>query len=193
MNNGFYYQLLSGLSRESNRFNYPRYLRDLIRTGELDEVRTVEETLASEIKECSLQDAKDAEYFLHMSELALLFALYRENYNGFEDLADTVEKRLNMLRGAGGGFPDIDGWLWYLGYVRVAARRLTRHITIEQWELEIDNIEWDELAESLIKRISGITGFVYLNEEVKEKFNKSRFWLQQSITKDDLSIRWFST
>ena len=187
MNNGFYYQLLSGLSRESNRFNYPRYLRDLVRTGELDEVKTVEETLFSEITESNIQDAKGAEYFLHLSELALLFALYRENYTGFDELADTIEKRLNMLRGTGGSFPDIDGWLWYLGYVRVAAKRLVRHITIEQWELEIDNIEWDELNEQLIKKISGVTGFVYLNEEAREKFNKGRFWLEQSIAGEDLS------
>ncbi len=187
MNNGFYYQLLSGLAKGNNEFNYPRALRDLVRTGELDEVKSVEDTLYSEVKESDLQDAQGVEYFLHVSEMALLFALYRENYEGFEEIAGTVEKRLNMHRGAGGGYPDIDGWLWYLGYVRVAANRLTRHITIEQWEIEIDNIEWDELSDTLIKRISGITGFVYLNEEAKEKFNKSRFWLEQSISRDDLA------
>lgn len=187
MNNGFYYQLLSGLARENNRFNYPRVLRELVRTGELDEVKKVEDALKSEIAECSLQNASGAEYFVHLAEHGLLFALYRENKEGFEELADLVEKRLHLLRGTGGNFPDVESWLWYVGYLRVASNRLLRNITIEQFELEIDNIEWEELTPALISKVSGITGFVYLNEEIREKFNKSRFWLQQAVAASDIS------
>lgn len=187
MNNGFYYQLLAGLSRESNRFNYPRFLKDLVRTGELDEVKNLEEVLSSEILDANIQGSEGAEYMIHIADHALLFALYRENFAGFEELAELTEKRLHLLKGAGGSYPNIDNWLWYVGYLRVCVNRLIRKINIEQFELEIDNIEWSELGEQFIYRVSGITGFVYLNEESSDKFKKSRFWLQQAVSSSEMN------
>lgn len=187
MNNGFYYQLLAGLSRESNRFNYPRYLKDLVRTGELDEVKNLEEVLSSEILDANIQGSEGAEYMIHIADHALLFALYRENFTVFEELADLTEKRLHLLKGAGGSYPNVESWLWYVGYLRVCVNRLVRRINIEQFELEIDNIEWSELGEQFIYRVSGITGFVYLNEESSDKFKKSRFWLQQAVSSSEMN------
>lgn len=187
MNNGFYYQLLAGLSRESNRFTYPRYLKDLVRTGELDEVKNLEEVLATEVTEANTQGSEGADYMVHIAEHGLLFALYRENFEAFESLAEATEKRLHLLKGAGGSYPDAESWLWYIGYLRVCANRLTRNINIEQFELEIDNIEWTELGESFIYRVSGITGFVYLGEDSEDKFKKSRFWLQQAVSSSEMS------
>jgi len=187
MNNGFYYQLLAGLSRESNRFNYPRYLKDLIRTGELDEVKNLEEVLATEVAEANTQGSEGADYMVHIAEHGLLFALFRENFQAFEALAESTEKRLHLLKGAGGSYPNVESWLWYIGYLRVCANRLIRKITIEQFELEIDNIEWTELGESFIYRVSGITGYVYLGEESEDKFKKSRFWLQQAVSASEMS------
>lgn len=187
MNNGFYYQFLAGMARENNRFSYPKDLRDIVRSGDLDDVKKIEETLRSEISSSSIQDTQGAEYLVHLAEHGLLFAIYRDDKEGFEELAEIVEKRLHLLRGAGGSFPDVDSWLWYVGYLRVASKRLLRTISIESFETEIDNIEWEELNPDLISKVSGITGFVYLNEDAKDKFNKSRFWLQQAVSASDIS------
>lgn len=186
MNNGFYYQLLAGLTRESNRFNHPRHLRDLIRTGELDDVKQTEDVLTTEVSDCALENSRDAAYFLHIAELSLQFALYREDYSRFFELSETIQRRFPMLRSAGSA-ADVDSWLWYLGYLGVAANRLMRKITIEQFEMEIDNIEWEDLSEDLIYKVSGITGFVYLGEEDQDKLTKGRFWLQQAISGSETS------
>ncbi len=188
MNNGFYYQLLAGLSRESSRFTYPRFLKELVRTGEIDEVKNLEEVLSSEILDANIQGSEGAEYMVHIADHALLFALYRENFAGFEELAELTEKRLHLLKGSGASYPNVDAWLWYVGYLRVCAKRLVRRINIEQFELEIDDIEWSERGgDEFIYRISGITGFVYLNEESPDKFKKSRFWLQQAVSSSEMS------
>ena len=187
MNNGFYYQLLAGLSRESNRFNYPRYLKDLVRTGEIDETKNLEEVLSSEIVDADITGPEGAEYMLHIADNALLFAIYRENFTAFNELADVIEKRLHMLKGAGGSYPNVDNWMWYVGYLRVCVNRLIRSINIEQFEFEIDDIEWSELGDRFIYAVSGITGFVYLNEENTDKFKKSRFWLQQAVSSSEMS------
>ena len=185
MNNGYYYQLLAGLSREANRFNYPRNLKDLIRTGDLDDVRKVEELLADEVAESSLHDDNGADYFAHMAETAILFSLYREDYERLNELYALAEKRLQSLRSSGNARINVHGWMWYLGYINSASKRLQRNITIEAFELEIDEIEWDELDDEFIYRVSGVTGFVYLNEEDPSKFNKARFWFGKAIAEVD--------
>ena len=187
MNNGFYYQLLASLSRENNRFNYPRYLKDMVRTGDLDDVKEVEAIFADEIAEGSLHDDNGADYFVHMAETGLLFSIYREDFDRFFQTLELVEKRLMQLRSSGAARIDVRGWLWYLGYLAQSARRLQRTITIEEFEREIDEIEWDELDEDFIHRVSGVSGFVYLNEEEPDKFNKSRFWLQRATHGMDMA------
>lgn len=187
MNNGYYYQLLAGLAREGNRFNYPRALKDVVRTGDLDDVKAVEALLAGEVLESSVDDTQGAEYFVQMAEHALLFALYRENYAGFFELHEAVERRLIQLRNAGQVGIDARGWQWYLGFITQAARRLMRNSTVEEFETTIDEIEWDELGKEIKGRIAGIVGFVYLNEESSIKFNKARFWLMKAISDSELS------
>ncbi len=187
MNIGFYYQLLAGLSRESSRFIYPRFLKELVRTGDLSEVKNLEEILSSEILDANIQSSEGAEYMIYIADHALLFALYRENFTGFEELANLTEKRLHLLKGSEVSFPNVNSWMWYVGYLRICTNRLIRRINIEQFESEIDNIEWSELDEEFIYRVSGITGFVYLNEESPEKFKKSRFWLQQAVSSSEMS------
>jgi hypothetical protein len=187
MNNGYYYQLLAGLSHNASRFNYPRSLKELVRTGALDNVKEVEEILLTEISESSLHDANGSEYFIHLAENALLFALYREGFQEFVKIFDVVEKRMTSLESSGNARIDTKGWRWYLNYLNTAANRLQRVITIESFEREIDDIEWDELDEQFIYRISGVTGYTYLNEEDPSKFSKARHWLQKAISEVDLA------
>jgi hypothetical protein len=187
MNIGFYYQLLAGLTRESSRFSYPRALKDIVRTGDLDDVRQLEELLASEIANCSLHDNNGAEYFAFLSESAMLFAISRSNFAEFEKLYEVVEKRLQGLRSSGQSQIDTGGWQWYFNYLKGCADRLMRKGTIETLERNIDDIEWDEIGSEFIYRVSAVTGFVYLNESNPDKVNKARFWLQKAITEQEIS------
>ncbi|MEM6273530.1 MAG: hypothetical protein AAF998_29260 [Bacteroidota bacterium] len=68
MNNGYYYQLLAGLSYNASRFNYPRNVKELIRTGALDKVKEVEELLLTEIAETPIHDDNGSEYFIQLAE-----------------------------------------------------------------------------------------------------------------------------
>jgi hypothetical protein len=187
MNIGFYYQLLVGLTRESGRFSYPKALKDIVRTGDLDEVKLLEEILAGEIANCSLHDNNGAEYFVFLSESALLFATYHCNFSEFERLYEVVEKRLQGLKSSGQAQIDTTGWLWYFAYLQGCNSRLMRKGTIESFERAIDDIEWDEIGSDFIYRVSAITGFVYLNESNPDKSNKARFWLQKAATEQEIS------
>jgi hypothetical protein len=187
MNIGFYYQLLVGLTRESGRFNYPKALKDIVRTGDLDDVKLLEEILAGEIANCSLHDNNGAEYFVFLSESALLFATYHSNFSEFEKLYEVVEKRLQGLKSSGQSQIDAAGWLWYFAYLQGCNARLMRKGTIESFERAIDDIEWDEIGSDFIYRVSAITGFVYLNEGKADKSNKARFWLQKAATEQEIS------
>ncbi|MEM6273543.1 MAG: helix-turn-helix domain-containing protein, partial [Bacteroidota bacterium] len=157
------------------------------RTGALDKVKEVEELLLTEIAETPIHDDNGSEYFIQLAESALLFAIYRQDFSGFEKLFDLVEKRMLSLQSSGTARIDVRGWRWYLNYLHTAANRLQRIITIETFEREIDDIEWDELEEQFIYRISGVTGYVYLNEEDSTKFSKSRHWLQKAISEVDMA------
>ncbi len=187
MNIGNYYQILVGLTRESNRFSYPRSLKELVRTGDLDDVKQLEDVLADEIANVSLHENNGAEYFAFLAESALLFALSRDAFDAFDGLADVVEKRLGGLKGAGSVGIDIAGWQWYFGYLQSAAARLKRQSTIETFEREIDDIEWDEIGSEFIYKVSSITGFVYLNESNPDKKNKARFWLQKAVSEKEIA------
>jgi hypothetical protein len=187
MNIGYSYQLLAGLIRESGHFSYPRFLKDAVRTADLDDVKQMEELLASEIANCSLHDNNGAEYFVFLSEGAMLFAMSRRNFAEFERLYEVVEKRLATLRSSGLAQIDVAGWQWYFGYVKGGSARLMREATVETFEKNIDDIEWDEIGSEFIYRVSAVTGFVYLNEENPEKRNKARFWLQKAVSEQEIS------
>lgn len=187
MNIGFYYQLLAGLTRESSRFSYPKALKDIVRSGDLDDIKLLEEVLAGEIANCSLHDNNGAEYFAFISESALLFAATRGNYGEFDKLYEVIEKRLQGLRSSGQSQIDTAGWQWYLAYLNGCSARLMRKGTIETFERAIDDIEWDEIGSEFIYRVSAITGFVYLNESNPEKSNKARFWLQKAVSEQEIS------
>jgi hypothetical protein len=187
MNIGFYYQLLAGLTRESGRFSYPKALKDIVRTGDLDDIKQLEELLSSEISNCSLHDNNGAEYFVFLSESALLFASTRSNFAEFEKLYEVIEKRLQGLKSSGQSQIDATGWLWYFAYLHGCNARLMRRGTIEAFERGIDDIEWDEIGSDFIYRVSAITGFVYMNENNADKSNKARFWLQKAATEQEIS------
>lgn len=187
MNIGYYYQLLASLSRESSRFGYPKVLKDLVRTGDLDDVKVLEECLSGEVANASLHDNNGAEYFTFLSEQALLFSMTRSNFTEFDRQYEVVEKRLQGLKSSGMAPINVDGWLWYFSYLKGCADRLTRRGTIESFERAIDDIEWDEIGNEFIYRVSAVTGFVYLTETNPDKRNKARFWLQKSASEQEIT------
>lgn len=187
MNIGYYYQLLASLSRESSRFGYPKALKDLVRTGDLDDVKVLEECLSGEVANSSLHDNNGAEYFTFLSEQALQFSMTRSNFTEFDKQYEVVEKRLQGLKSSGMAPINVDGWLWYFGYLKGCADRLMRRSTIESFERAIDDIEWDEIGNEFIYRVSAATGFVYLAETNPDKRNKARFWLQKSASEQEIT------
>lgn len=186
MNNGFYYQFLASVTHESANYNLPRYLKDLMRKGDIEDVHELQEFFRDELSNVPLADREGVSYFTFLSELALLFSLYREDFESFQGIQELMEKRFQAIKAPAAQEASLDSWKQYFDYLNQAALRLMRNTTIEQFENLIDEIDWSELEEDFIYRISGLTGFVYLNEEDKGRFNKARFWLQKAISEVSL-------
>ncbi|MFM2375873.1 MAG: hypothetical protein RLZZ165_970 [Bacteroidota bacterium] len=187
MNMGIYYQMLAGFTREQSRFAYPKELKDILRALDIQDVRQLEEFFADELMNTSMHDDNGAEYFVFLSESALLFAMCRRNFAEFDRIYEIVNKRLESLKASGVSQIDVQGWLWYFKYLAGGAARLMRKASIEAFEKEIDDIEWDAIGSEFIYRVSTITGFVYLNETNPEKRSKARFWLQKAVSEQEIS------
>lgn len=185
MNNGFYYQALATLQRENSQFVFPRFVKDILKDGDIENVKAFSEAMGQEISSCPLTDQQTVNYFTLMADVTLMFHLYREDYERFMSVMETVDNRMQTARSAPGVGGDIRNWQLYFEYLRLAARRLMRIANLEEFENYIDHLSWNGLDKTFIQRISGLTGFIYLNENDKERFAKSRFWMHKAVTESD--------
>lgn len=179
MNNGFYFQLLASLAQGSGRLTYPRFLKDLVKSADLDDVNAIAEALAKEVNDASAVEGGGVPYLTLIAENALLFSLYRQDYERFRTIADTMEKRFFSFRSQGVDFRS-DSWEAYLRIVRSCAKRMMRAGTIEEFERLIDDLEWDQFSSEFVNRVCRAIGLTYLHEEDQDRFNKTRFWLHKS-------------
>jgi hypothetical protein len=179
MNNGFYFQLLASLAQSSGRLTYPRFLKDLVKSADLDDVNATAEALAKEVSEASAFEGSGVPYLTLIAENTLLFSLYRQDYERFRSLAETLEKRFFSFRSQGVDFKS-DSWEAYLRIIRSCAKRMMRAGTIEEFERLIDDLEWDQFTPEFVNRVCRAIGLVYLHEEDQDRFNKTRFWLHKS-------------
>lgn len=182
MNNGFYYQVTLSFLKESTRFNVPRYLKELNRSGNIENVDTLRKFMQDEIVTTPLSEDTSVNYFLFLVDHALLFDFYRGDFSGYFDILDILGKRYQLMDQLGLKNVDLENWKKYTAFLEKAARRIQGHITIEDFELEIDEIEWTDLGKDFIYRISGLIGYVYLSEKDAGKKNKGKFWLQKAVT-----------
>ena len=186
MNNGFYYQLLASLAQGSSRLNYPKFLKDVVKAGDLDDVKGIDENLAKEVAEASVIEGNGVSYFTLLAENALLFSLYRHDYERYKSLLETIEKRLAAFRSQGVDF-NADAWDAYLAIIKASAKRIMRAGTIEEFERLIDDLEWDQFTPEFVSRVCRAIGFVYFTEEDQDRFNKTRFWLHKSTQGGEFS------
>lgn len=186
MNNAFYYQLLASIAQHNGKFNFPRYFKDIVKKGDFEDVAELITRLHEEVVSVGTQEGGDTEYFAFMAENGLLFSMYRNDFESFNKLFEAAQKGIESIRSGRAARFSVDGLEIYFNYLKKVALRLQRRINIESVEAEMDELDWDEVGKEYIGRISGVTGFMYLNEAGEEKFNKSRFWLQKAVADLDL-------
>jgi hypothetical protein len=186
MNNGFYFQLLANLAQGSGRLVYPRFLKDVVKSADLDDVNAIAEALTKEVNDASAVEGGGVAYLTLIAENALLFSLYRQDYERFRAIADIMEKRFFSFRSQGVDFRS-DSWEAYLRIVRSCGKRMMRVGTIEEFERLIDDLEWDQFSPEFVNRVCRAIGLTYLHEEDQDRFNKTRFWLHKSTQGVDFS------
>lgn len=186
MNNAFYYQLLASIAQHNGKFNFPRFFKDLVKKGDIEDVGDLLNRIHEEVMSVGTQAGGDGDYFAFMAENGLLFSLYRSDFESFTRFSEAAEKGFESFRSDRGGRFSVEGMETFVNYLKNVALRLQRQITIEKVEAELDELDWEELDKHYIGLLSGVIGFMYLNETGEEKFNKSRFWLQKAVADLDL-------
>lgn len=184
MNSSMYYQALASLIKESVTYNYPRAIKEVLRKGELTNVVEFQDQLLDEVINCPISDEGLAEYFWFITSTAASFALYRSDFEQYHKIKEAVDKRISSHSDP--RLLDDASWKGFMAFLHTAGNRLARHITIEQFEAAIDDLDWSGFETEFIPRYSGTLGLVYMQEADAARFNKARFWLQKASSEASL-------
>ncbi|MDP5171742.1 MAG: hypothetical protein NWR72_15955 [Bacteroidia bacterium] len=78
---------------------------------------------------------------------------------------------------------NIEIWEGFLTIASACYKRITRNITLEEFEDAVSNISWPAFQneEGWLSLVSGLLGLVYVHEDQKDQMSKSRIWLDQAI------------
>ena len=188
MNNGFYYQVLINLARMESPAGYSRSVRDMIGNSDLTEVNQLNQQLLDGLINSPLHETEGASFFAFSAEQSLLFALYRGDFVAFGQFSEILDNRFpNIKLSKESGF-DKAGWAAYFDFIKAIGKRIKRFGSIEEFEQMLDEIDWDNYDPAFIPRISGLVGFLYLNEKDESRHAKSRFWIQKAATESEESF-----
>jgi hypothetical protein len=186
MNNAYYFQLLAGLTQAGSQFPIPRVLKDAVKSGDLDDIKSVEETIVKEASDCSLVENNGGQYFTTLGGHALMFALSRGDYARYHEISDMMSKRLESANAAGAGL-DTAIWGEFLKFMNTVAKRMSRSISVEEFERVVDDLEWSDFDKVFTARICRAIGDLYQAEDSPERRGKARFWLQKSVNDSDFN------
>lgn len=73
-------------------------------------------------------------------------------------------------------------WLSYYQFIEIAANRVLRSATVEDFENALDEIDWQSLDAEMLYKYSTLIGYVYLNEDRPDWQRKCKFWLEKAAT-----------
>ena len=186
MRNAFYQQFLLNLEAVGEKFSLHRNLRELLKTKDIPQFEALEEFFSAELPNAPLQDQATVDHYLFIAKSALQYFFFRADYHGFFQVLEIIKHRMGSVRNVGSA--DVESWDQYLKLVPTAFSRLLRHISIEQFESSIDEIQWKSLSKDFIASISTILGYVYLREDEADQKIKSRIWLQKSLSELDSEL-----
>ncbi len=171
------YKLLIDLHQHSSEFTFPIYLKNLIKNNDIGDFEKLGDFFDSELQQIPLQDQQTLRYFLFISELALQSHIYRRDSQRFDQTNSLIQHRMTAIRNIEGTQINFSEWEKYIEFISTVFKRTSRFIPIEEFESYLDKIEWNELSEELIPKISNLLGLTYLMEDHPEQVNKSRVWL----------------
>jgi hypothetical protein len=175
-------QLFANLMTGASHLPFPNFLKDLVRKGDITNFRKIEDFFDLELPNLSVQDDQTAEYFLFISEQALLYYFYKHQYDAFNQALEISRHRLVALKSNRMLGLDFEGFEAFLELLDGAFQRLMKFISIEYFEENfLNKIDWSVLDPASIGPVSSLIGYVYLNEEQTEQVGKARLWLSKSM------------
>ncbi|MCB9232870.1 MAG: hypothetical protein H6581_14455 [Bacteroidia bacterium] len=188
MNNGYYYQVLINLSRESKQLNLLRPLKEALHKGDITDVDQFITSIGEEMMTRLPSDMKTATQFAFFAEQGMLFNFYRGDFDGLRQFTTLIPPHLEAL--AEYANDDFDGEAWAVFYdlIEIASRRLMGHTTIEEFEVFIDEIDFDQFPPAMLHKVSGAIGYVYLNEKNLDRVRKGRHWAQKAAMEGEASL-----
>ena len=184
MKNAYAYQFLVNLLKAEDDHTFPRYLRELVRQGDIEDFERLHLFLRDELENAFLQTEEQGAYFLFLIREAVRYSFFSRLPEEFLETLSLVRHRMAALRNLDAPI-NLRAWEAYLEFTEAAFRRLMRHTPIERFEEALDHLDWERFDEQFISDLSGLLGFVYLNEESGEQASKARLWLMKAIHSSD--------
>jgi hypothetical protein len=180
MKNSFPYQFLINLVLASDHLRLNRYLRELADQQEYRDQQGLEQFFLEELKESSLQRQEDVDYYQFLVHNALGVFLHRADFDQFEQVIELLRHRMPALHNAQVEI-NMKAWEVYISFIEIAFRRVLRNVAIEQFEQQLDNLNWEVMDKDFLASISRLIGYVYMHEDQKEQAAKARLWLQKAL------------
>ncbi len=180
----FLYQLLIDLLSQQRTYTYSAFIRDIVRSRDIQDFHKLGEFWESELHKLPVNDKKSSSYFFFILKQALLYFFHRRSPKKFQQIVDLAKHRFESFDDA--STPDIsmESWNAYIHLIEKAFKRILRHIPIDEYEAHLDQLDWDQLDKSFIADISSLIGFTYLNEESKDQKNKARLWIYKALNEN---------
>lgn len=183
--NTFPYQFLIDVYRLDVPGATPGLIRDLQKKADIPDFEKLEELFSSELQNASIQNQQALDYFFFVARQSLLYAFYREDFEGFNYCVEIIRHRMMAIKNNSNVEGDIPSWNQFLELMSVAFLRLIRHKSREDFEEQISNLDWSSISGDFISTFSTIIGYVYLKERDSDQNVKSRLWLQKSLNDND--------
>jgi len=181
MHNAFSYQLLIDLLALQQQHTYPTFLKDIVKSRNIHNFKRLGDFWDSELQNSALQDRESMEYFLFILQSTLRFYFFRLSPQQFYQTVDLAKHRMTAIRHVEKAEIDLASWEKYIDLMTIAFNRVIRHVSIEEYEAYIDQLDWPNIQKQFIPDISSIIGYTYLCEDMSDQKSKSRLWLSKAV------------
>ncbi|MEO1414096.1 MAG: helix-turn-helix domain-containing protein [Bacteroidota bacterium] len=174
-------QFLVDLYSRSATLPLPNFLKDQIKKQDLTDVEKLEEFFLSELQSLSLQEKQYVDLFFFMTKSSLMYAFLRQDQSLYQEFDGIIQHRMTALRSVQHENLPIQAWNSFLKFLNGAFQRLVKHVAIEEFEEQINALDWGSFDQEFIGDLSTIIGFVYANEDDPDQSSKARIWLMKAM------------
>jgi|GEM_PF-1568252 len=181
MNNAFAYQFILNLSLASGKYKLPRSLRRVVKEINIINFEEMREVLVKDLEVASLQSKKDVNFFWFLSRVTVQYFTLSHDYTALTSALKAIHQKIGVLKSIPDTGIQFEPKEQYFNFSLTCLLRIIRHITVEQFEEQIEDLPWDSFDKGAIAELSSLIGAVYLEEEDTNLYRKSRFWFHKAL------------